>query len=91
MDEAIYGKDGEPRGAQGKSGGKRGRLKLLHRPIQKLYPLEFSKEGETMAGSEELAKQNEQGGVREENEKSDRTQRAAAKEACWKSKLMLDP
>ena len=92
VDDVIYGKDGEPRGAVvRKSPGKRGRLELLHRPLQKLYPLEISTHGNAKETSVELAKQDEQGGVREENEKDDRTRRAAAKDARWKSKLMLDP
>jgi len=43
VDDVIYGRDGEPRGAVvRKSGGKRGKLELLRRPLQKLYPLEIS-------------------------------------------------
>jgi len=47
VDDVIYGKDGGPRGAViRKSGGKRGKLELLRRPLQKLYPLEISTHGE---------------------------------------------
>ena len=92
VDDVIYGKDGEPRGAVvRKSSGRRGRLELSHRTLQKLYPLEISTHGNAKETSVELAKQDEHGGVREENEKDDRTRRAAAKDARWKSKLMLDP
>ena len=92
VDDVIYGRNGEPRGAViRKSGGKRGKLELLRRPLQKLYPLEISTHSEAKEKSEELERKNEQGGVREENEKNGRMRRAAAKDARWKSKLMLDP
>ena len=92
VDDVIYGRNGEPRGAViRKSGGKRGKLELLRRPLQKLYPLEISTHSEAKEKSEELERKNEQGGVRRENEKNGRMRRAAAKDARWKSKLMLDP
>ena len=67
------------------------RLELLHKPLQKLYHLEISIHDDAKEKIEKLSKQDEQGGVREENEKSDWTRRAVAKDARWKSKLMLDP
>ena len=66
MADVIYGKDRAPRGAVvRKSSGKRGRVELLNRPLQKLYPLEISTHGDAKAKSEELSKQDEQGGVRQ--------------------------
>ena len=81
VDDVIFGKDGEPGDAVvRKSGGKRGGLDFLRRPLQKLYPLEISTHGEAKEKSEELAKQDEQGGVQEENEKNSRVCRAAAED-----------
>eukprot|EP00794_Sanderia_malayensis_P019302 gene19302-biopygen16181 len=76
VDEVMLGKDGEPRGAKINKVG-RGKLESINRPIQKLYPLEINFVDETRKGMEC---------------ESDRRQssRAAAKDARWKSKLMLD-
>ena len=90
VDDVIYGQNEEPRGAViRKSGCKLGKLGLLRRPLQKLYPFEISTHGEAREKVRGLERKNEQGGVLEEYEKNGRMRRAAAKDGSWKSKLTL--
>ena len=102
--ELIYGKDGQVRGAQIRKAG--GKYETLNRPLQKLFPLEISsrdndrKEG-NVGGLEE--KEEMRMVSNDDNEIGDkirlegldggnkRRPRAAAKDARWKSRLMLDP
>ena len=98
----IDTKDGRCRGAVVRKSGN-GRSERLTRPLQKLIPLEISaKEHERNTGVEVTrnvgANERKEKEWKEGSMKSDggrrtgnRPVRAAAKDALWKSQLMLDP
>eukprot|EP00795_Rhopilema_esculentum_P014904 gene14904-biopygen4596 len=89
--EIIFGKGGEPRGATVRKYEK-GKILHLNRPLQKLYPLEIARDNKGDKSKEKvLSRQESECSVREENESRRQSSRAAAKDARWKSKLMLDP
>ena len=91
VEEIIFGKDGEPRGATVRKYEK-GKIVHLNRPLQKLYPLEIARDNKGDKSEEKvLSRQESECSVREENESRRQSSRAAAKDARWKSKLMLDP
>eukprot|EP00795_Rhopilema_esculentum_P016155 gene16155-biopygen910 len=85
--ELISGKDGVVRGAKLRIGGK-GKPEFLNRPLQKFYPFEVrcadlgSRRQET-----DREKREEDGG---EYLPPSRARRAAAKDAEWKTRFMLD-
>ena len=85
IEDLIRGKDGIVRGATVRLCSK-GKRELLSRPIQKLFPLELRME------RKENGEVGEMKGIVERNETEPRvrTQRAAAKDAGWKTRLMLD-
>ena len=99
VEKLIKGKDGEIRGAVVRKAGK-GKPQSFVRPLQKLYPLEIS------SGDHLKTDGIEEGGISERAESKGNGEkislerdcgtrshlgRAAAKDARWKSKLMLDP
>ena len=101
VETLIPSKDGQVRGAVvRKAGG--GKRERLNRPISKLYPLEIvnrengKKEGkvESVMQKDEMNlgrnKNGEKIGMERVNEACARPSRAAAKDARWKSRLMLD-
>ena len=89
IEDLIIGKDGVVRGAKVRRAGK-GKTEIICRPLQKLYPLEIvgariEKEGEN---GKECGTQSE---VLQEKSRGARcSQRAAAKDAQCKTRLMLD-
>ena len=89
IENLIKGKDGEIRGAQVRKSGK-GKPEILNRPVQKLYPLESCRKN-----LDKESKDGEEGerGDSQECEKTgrERPRRAAAIDARWRSRLMLDP
>ena len=101
VDELIFGKDGQVRGASVRLVGK-GKLQHLSRPLQKLYPLGITGSDDKKEENVENVAENDEMRI-ECNEKEEkislenlrggetRSKRAAAKDSCWKSKLMLDP
>ena len=99
VEKLINGKDGEIRGAVMRKAGK-GEPETLIRPLQKLFPLEISSrdhiktDGNEECKIKERVESNVNGEkISLENESGARSHlgRAAAKDARWKSKLMLDP
>eukprot|EP00794_Sanderia_malayensis_P016165 gene16165-biopygen13734 len=91
VEEIIYGKDREPRGATVRKYEK-GKPSILNRPLQRLYPLEIScNDSGIMNGEKQSATQDGESNVGKENESRRQSSRVAAKDARWKSKLMLDP
>ena len=82
--ELIKDKTGIARGAKVRVNGK-GKLEILNRPLQKLFPFEV--QSQIMNGKKEV-----------EKEKDDptplspriRSKRAAAKDSQWKTRLVLD-
>eukprot|EP00794_Sanderia_malayensis_P012361 gene12361-biopygen9857 len=106
VEDLITGKDGQCRGAVVRKSGK-GKSERLTRPLQKLFPLEISsKENEVNTEAKEVTRNEEtnEKGESGENEREERNVesvggrlagnrpvRAAAKDARWKSQLMLDP
>eukprot|EP00794_Sanderia_malayensis_P004267 gene4267-biopygen3471 len=87
----VKGKDGVVRGAAVRICTK-GKMDILHRPLQKLIPLEVSKkdrEDYVENGREEPGSSKEcvKGNVSVQDRAP---KRAAAKDACWKTRLMLD-
>jgi len=96
IEETIVGKDGQIRGAKIRKMGK-GKPEFINRPLQKLVPLEITGEvcqemenGEERKGEMERNEQEE--GLREdnENEGKGRPSRAAAKDARWRTRFILD-
>ena len=96
IEETIVGKDGQIRGAKIRKMGK-GKPEFINRPLQKLVPLDITGEvwqeienGEERKGEKERNEQEE--GLREdnENEGKGRPSRAAAKDARWRTRLILD-
>ena len=88
IEELIVGKDGVVRGARVRRAGK-GKSEGLCRPIQKLYPVESART--------KVCQESEEGNVEFESKGNGqqlpsmvRPVRAAAKDARWKSQLMLD-
>ena len=99
VENLINGKDGEIRGAVVRKAGK-GKPETLIRPLQKLFPLEISARDHLKTdGNEEcITKERVESKIDGEkigleNDCGTRSHmgRAAAKDARWKSKLMLDP
>ena len=91
MEEIIFGKDGEPRGATVRK-YESGKPVTLNRPLQRLYPLEISCNDDTgeTKGEEDSSGQDSEHNVGKENESQRQSSRVAAKDARWKFKLMLD-
>ena len=88
--ELIDGKDGFVRGAKVRTCG-RGKPEILSRPLQKLFPLELSKERHENGGKgKELNKDANEEQGRNEEEPSARPKRAAAKDSQWKTHFLLD-
>lgn len=85
IENLIRGKDGIVRGATVRVCSK-GKKEVLNRPLQKLFPLELRME------RKENGEVGRMRGTVEKSEKKPRagTQRAAAKDAGWKTRLMLD-
>ena len=93
MEEIILGQDGEQRGATVRKYESGKPVTLNRRPLQRLYPLEIScndKTGETK-GEKQSSGQDNQHNVGKENESQRQSSRVAAKDARWKSNIMLDP
>ncbi len=95
IEELIRGKDREIRGAKVRKAAK-GKPELINRPIQKLFPLESglqvndeSKEREERKNADEGSEVVEKHATRDTG--SARPRRAAAQDARWKSRLVLDP
>ena len=102
-EELISGRDGQVRGARVRRLG-RGKLEFGNRPLPKLFPLEISRDDDKKGRSIETLQNicgtgmesdgsNAKGGnIPEEctNGARNRLPRAAAKDAWWKSKLMLN-
>ena len=106
IEELITGKDGKTRGATVRKAGK-GKSEFITRPLQKLVPLEISssrdndkevrnaeiieEKGEMRMenGSQEVTE--EKIGTESENGRRSQLLRAAARDARWKTQLMLDP
>ena len=87
VSDLITGKDGIARGAKVRIAGK-GKPDFLYRPLQKLYPFEV-KSADVDSSSNKVQYR--------EREKNDceqgvafRPKRAAAKDAIWKTRLVLD-
>ena len=80
VEKLVVGHDGEVRGAKIRV-TKKGKRSIMSRPLQKLYPLEVRIERE-----EKKVEENKE----ERNEKVVRPRRAAALDAEWKTKEMLD-
>ena len=76
------------RGARVRRAG-RGKSGVLCRPIQKLYPVESARIKECQE-SKEGKVVSERKGSEEQSRDVARPTRAAAKDARWKSQLMLD-
>ena len=102
MEDLVIGKDGRCREAVVRKSSN-GRSERITRPIQKLIPLEISaKEHERNTGvgvtrnvgtNERKEKEWEEGSMKSDGGRrtGNRPVRAAAKDALWKSQLMLDP
>ena len=94
--DLIMGRDGQVRGASVRVISK-GKPQILSRPLKKLYPLEIT--GTDLENGMEMTecKRNEIGEKiciekqKEWGTRPLRPQRAAARDAQWKSRLMLDP
>ena len=84
----IIGKDGVVRGARVRRAG-RGKSEVICRPIQKLYPVESARTKVCQEGKERNV-ECESKGTERQSQGSGRPVRAAAKDARWKSQLMLD-
>ena len=75
----------------------KGKPQSLSRPLSKLYPLEVTKKNDEEEGPENIAKMNENQDVRKEGEDRERNERrnvrprrAAAADAIWRTRLVLD-
>lgn len=99
IEELVTGQDGEVRGAIVCKSGK-GKPEILSRPLQRLIPLEIScrdndkKEGKGEITSEtcdEVKENGEKSGLEYEREPEGRPTRTAAKDARWRTRLILDP
>ena len=87
IENLIHGKDGVIRGAKVRTCSK-GKKDYLNRPLQKLFPLELKKEGNE--NGEESKNTTGERDARNESLIRVRPQRAAAKDASWKTRIMLD-
>ena len=86
IDDLIQGKDGQIRGAKVRIIS-RGKPDFIDRPLQKLFPLEVCDGTERNVDRGERKKSE----VNIETERPrERSARAAAKDARWKSRIMLD-
>ena len=106
VENLITGKDGEVRGVSIQVMGK-GKPFILNRPIQKVYPLEISNTlnfdcvtNESEGTEKKQAVKDKEKNTERDEEKTSggekrrgnpRPIRAAAKDACCKAKLLLDP
>ena len=97
MEELIVRKDGVVRGATVRKYG-RGRPEYVTRPLQKLSPLEIiTKDSVSTDARKECSQTVSEGGDREKTDVGsqcrvrNRSTRAAAKDARWRARLMLDP
>ena len=89
VEDLIVGKDDVVRGAKVRKAG-RGKPDFICRPLQRLYPLEIVG-ARIEAKGRNGVECRKQSGMREENSHaSRRSQRAAAKDAQCKTRLMLD-
>ena len=89
VEDLIVGKDDVVRGAKVRKAG-RGKPDFICRPLQRLYPLEIVG-ARIEAKGRNGVECGKQSGMREENSHaSRRSQRAAAKDAQCKTRLMLD-
>ena len=90
IEEIIMGKDGVIRGAKVRIIS-RGRPEFISRPLQKLFPIEMrdeeEKQGGTMEGKEQCEAEFE---VRRTENGTERTHRAAAGDAVWCTRIILD-
>ena len=87
IEQLIVGKDGVTRGAKVSKPGK-GKYEYICRPVQKLYPLEIARENvEVERKDGEESERGEEGKVAAQ---AQRPHRAAAKDAQWKTRFMLD-
>ena len=90
VEELIVGKDGVVRGAKVRRAGK-GKSETLCRPLQKLYPLETAGKKTCQEGQKGQEGLNEvEKSEKNRNPKGGRPSRAAAKDAQWRVRLMLD-
>ena len=105
IESLIVGKDGQVRGVNLRVSGK-GKPQFCSKPVQKVYPLEYLFRGRETDREDmekdvdpgmirDSTEGNEDGkkvGMEIENERESRyhPKRAAAKDAQWKTKLMLD-
>ena len=103
IEDLISGRDGQVRGPRVRGIG-RGKLEFVNRPLPKLFPLEISRDDDKKGRSIETLKatcgtgmesdgSNAKGGnipVECANGTRNRLPKAAAKDARWKSKPMLD-
>ena len=87
IEELISGKDGTVRGAK-VSVMSRNKLDYLSRPVQKLHPLERA--NEERRDGKEVEGNIEKGGELEDMGKAIRPRRAAARDAAWRTRIMLD-
>ena len=90
IEKLIVGKDGQVRGASVRMTipGK-GKLQYLNRPVQKLYPLEITGDRENGKETDNGVKDGRER-RRKEGGREARPIRAAAQDARWKTKLLLD-
>ena len=90
IEEIIMGKDGAKRGAKVHIIS-RGRPEFISRPLQKLFPIEMrdeeEKQGGTMEGKEQCEGEFE---VRRTENGTERPRRAAARDAIWRTRIILD-
>ena len=88
VEELIKGRDGEIRGAKVRK-SQRGKIEILSRPLQKLFPLECGRNDSEESKKDEMDESVE----REVNENTGtgRPRRAAALDARLRTQLMLEP
>jgi len=100
VEDLIIGKDGQVRGASVRKVAK-GKPEFLKRPLQKLFPLEIAardhakkegKDGNKIRRNELEEGRNDErrGRLEDERGSGSRSARAAARDARWKCRAMLD-
>jgi len=100
VEDLIIGKDGQVRGASVRKVAK-GKPEFLKRPLQKLFPLEIAardhakkegKDGNKIRRNELEEGRNDErrGRLEDERGSGSRSARAAARDARWKCRVMLD-
>ena len=100
IETLIVGQDGKIRGAAVRKAGK-GKSEVITRPLQKLVPLEISEKKASNAENLEKGRERRKEGRKKllneekidvvQEESTSRLVRAAARDARWKSQLMLEP